>query len=267
MISRSRAGRSPLVFFASVFGLSLPFWLIGALFPHPSVLPMGLPASSFQFVVPMVVAGILVYRHQGRRGLAALSRRTVSVGASARPAWWLLALTAVPAMMAATYGIMALTGNPPRGGHSSLIAIPSLLLLYLVAALGEEAGWMGYAAGPLIRRWGPVASGLTLGVAWALWHVVGYIQADRSALWIVGQCLSSVAIRVLMVWMYVRMSAAVLPAIVMHASINVTQSVFPGFTERPAPALIFGLVCAATATVGIAITARNPLAPIRLIRR
>ena len=65
---------------------------------------------------------------------------------------------------------------------------------------------------------------------------------------IVGQCLSTVALRGLVVWLFHRTGRAVLTAVVIHTLINVAQSVSPGYPQRPAAALAFGLVTAATAT-------------------
>lgn len=240
--TREAASRSPLAFFALLFALSVPFWVAGAIVANPAGLPMGLPVSAFQFVLPLVVACVLVYRRERWSGITALIRRTLSPRGSTRRAWWIPVVALVPAMMAATYAVMRLAGTAPRGSHSPLSAIPVLLIMYAVAAGCEEAGWMGYVFPPLRQRLGPLAAGLLVGVVWAVWHLVGFVQADRSALWIVGQCLSTVAIRVLMVWLFDVTGGIVLSAIIVHTLVNVTQSLFPGFTQRPAPAVVLGVV-------------------------
>lgn len=241
--------RSPLAFFALLFLLSVPFWVAGSLLPDPAGMPMGLPVSAFQFVLPLVVACVLLFRRHGWRGIAALVRRTASPRGSASAAWWVVAVALVPALLAMTHGIMLLADLPPHGPHSPLATIPVLLVMYGVAAGCEEAGWTGYVLEPLERRWGPLAAALVIGVVWAVWHLVAFVQADRSPMWIVGQCLSTVAIRVLMVWLVDSMGGVVLAAVVVHTLINVTQSVFPGYTQQAAPALVFGLVCAGAAAV------------------
>lgn len=249
------AARSPLAFVVWLFVLSVPFWVAGAIVPASGVLPMGMPVSALQFVLPLVVAAALTYRREGRGGVAALLRRTVSPGG--RPVSWVVTAALVPAMLAATYGIMLLAGEPPHGSHSPLVAVPVLLVVYVVAAGCEEAGWMGYAAEPLRRRWGPLTTGLLLGVVWAVWHVVGFVQADRTALWIAGQCLSTVAIRVLMVRLFDATGGVVLTAIVVHTAVNVGQSTFPGYPEQALPAVVFGLVSAFVAAVAVGLSARR----------
>jgi membrane protease YdiL (CAAX protease family) len=239
--------RSPLKFFALLFALSLPFWVAGAVFDDPDSLPMGLPVSAFQFVLPIAVAALLVHREEGRRGIGALLRRTFSVRRFRWRIWWVPVILLVPAMILLTYGLMPLVGAPLDGPHSPLTAVPALLAVFFVAAVAEEAGWMGYVLPPLQERWSALGAGVILGLVWAAWHLVGLVQGGRAPLWIAGQCLSAVALRVLMVWLFNNTGGTVLTAVVVHDLLNVSQSVFPNYPEHPAPAIGFGLVAAVTA--------------------
>lgn len=74
--------------------------------------------------------------------------------------------------------------------------------MYFAEAIGEEAGWMGYAADPLMQRWTALQTGVMLGTVWAIWHVIGDFQAHHPIWWIVGQFVFTIAVRVLMVWIY-----------------------------------------------------------------
>ena len=56
-------GRSPFRFFALVFVLSLPFWLLGAVIPL-ELLP-GLPIGALMAITPLIAASISVYREAG----------------------------------------------------------------------------------------------------------------------------------------------------------------------------------------------------------
>ncbi|MFK0294893.1 CPBP family intramembrane glutamic endopeptidase [Streptomyces sp. NPDC090442] len=236
-------------FFVLLFALSLPFWIAGSVFRGPGLLPMDMPVSAFQFVLPLVVAMVCSRRDEGVRGVATLLRRLFSVPRRGQRAWWVPVVLLVPATMLLSYGLIALAGVPLDGPRESLATVPVLFAVYAVAAACEETGWMGYVLRPLQRRWGVLGGAVVLGVVWAVWHVVGYVQGGRAAWWIVGQCLSTVALRVLMVWLFHRTGQAVLPAVVIHALINVAESVFPGYPQRPVAALAFGLVTAAAATM------------------
>ncbi len=56
-MTRVAAGRgSPLTFIALLAALSVPFWVAGAVFDLSGALPMGMPPSAFQFVLPVAVA-------------------------------------------------------------------------------------------------------------------------------------------------------------------------------------------------------------------
>ncbi|MFI2239766.1 CPBP family intramembrane glutamic endopeptidase [Streptomyces chrestomyceticus] len=238
-----------MTFVALLAALSVPFWVAGAVFDLSGALPMGMPLSAFQFVLPVAVASFLVFREEGGRGVRRLLRRTVSVRGAARPGCWAPAVLLIPALFLVTYGLLSAAGAPPTGPRSPLASVPLLIVLYLVAAAAEEAGWTGYLLEPSRERWGTLGAGLVIGLVWAAWHVVAYAQAGRSAAWTAGQVLGSVAVRVLMVRLYDRSGGVVLTAVVVHTAINVVESVFPGYTEHAAPALVLGAAASLTAAL------------------
>ncbi|GCD38701.1 CAAX amino protease [Streptomyces chrestomyceticus JCM 4735] len=249
-MTRVAAGReSPLTFIALLAALSVPFWGAGAVFDLSGVLPMGMPPSAFQFVLPVAVASFLLFREEGGRGVRRLLRRTVSVRGAARPGCWALSVLLIPALFLVTYGLLSAAGAPPTGPHSPPASVPLLLVLYVVAAAAEEAGWTGYLLEPLRERWGTLGAGLVIGLVWASWHLVAYAQAGRSAAWTAGQVLGSVALRILMVRLYDSSGGIVLTVVVVHTAINVVESVFPGFTGHAAPALVLGAAASLTAAL------------------
>ncbi|KWT62892.1 hypothetical protein ADL21_05585 [Streptomyces albus subsp. albus] len=247
MTSTPANGRSPLAFGTLLTVLSVPFWLAGAAVAGTGALPMGMPVSAFQFVLPVTVAAILVFREEGGAGVRRLMKWTVSVAGTTRRASWATAVLLVPALLLVTYGLITLAGRPPSGSHSPLASIPLLLALYLLAALAEEAGWTGYLLRPVQERYGALGAGLVIGLIWAAWHLVAYVQAGRPALWIAGQVLGSVAVRVLIVRLVADAGGTVLIAVVVHTTINLAQSLFPGYPEQPVPALVYGLLATLTA--------------------
>ncbi|MFK8845812.1 type II CAAX prenyl endopeptidase Rce1 family protein [Streptomyces sp. Ac-502] len=259
MTPAETGSRSPFGFIALLTALSVPFWAAGAVFDLSGALPMGMPLSAFQFVLPVAVASLLLFREEGGRGVRRLVRRTFSARGATRPGCWASAVLLVPALFLVTYGLLSAAGAPPTGPHSPLASVPLLLLLYFVAAAAEEAGWTGYLLRPLRERWGPLGAGLVIGLVWAAWHVVAYAQAGRSASWTAGQVLGSVALRVLMVRLYASSGGIVLTAVVVHTAINVVESVFPGYTEHAAPALVLGAVASLTAAL---VTLRGPGAAV-----
>jgi uncharacterized protein len=144
---------------------------------------MNLPVSALMAVCPLVAAVILVHRAEGSAGVKRLLRRVLDYR---RIGWrWYLPIVFLnPAILLGSYGVMRWLGRPLPEPHVSLVAAPLLLLVFLPPAVGEEAGWMGYAADPLQDRWGALRAGLLLGTVGALWHVVPLVQAHHDTAWI-----------------------------------------------------------------------------------
>ncbi len=90
--------------------------------------------------------------------------------------WYAAALLTAPLMMTAT--LLALSRLSPEFLPAILTAddnaSPLLLGLAvgLVGGFAEELGWTGFAIPRLPRRHGVLATGLTVGVLWAVWHLL-----------------------------------------------------------------------------------------------
>jgi hypothetical protein len=143
---------------------------------------------------------------------------------------------------------LRLTGHAD-GARGSIVTLPLLFVLFLVAAVGEETGWMGYAIDPMRTWWGALVAALLIGVFWAIWHVPPLIQADRQPAWIAWWILGTVALRVLIVWLYVNASRSIVVAVIFHALVNVAMVPLPDYTTRVAPVALFGCLSALAALV------------------
>ncbi len=229
--------RSPVRFALLVFGLSLPFWVAGALAERlGGAFPFHLPISALQFVCPAIAACILISREEVPGGVGRLLKRTFDFQRITHKIWYLPMLLLMPAIMATSYGLILLLRLPLPVPTIPLATLPVLLVVYFVSAAGEELGWTGYATDPLQNRWGALFTGVMLGMVWAIWHVIPYLQAQRAPSWIVWQLVFTIAARVLMVWLYNNTGKSVFAAILFHATINVTYSLFPnnGSAYNPA---------------------------------
>lgn len=76
-------------------------------------------------------------------------------------------------------------------------------------------------------RWGAFLAAIFLGSVWALWHYVPLLQADRSPAWIAWWSLSTVAMRVIMVWLYNNTGKSVFAVALFHAMANIAWQMFP----------------------------------------
>jgi membrane protease YdiL (CAAX protease family) len=125
------------------------------------------------FTGPTLAAFVASWREGGRAGVRrfAAGYRRWRVGLR----WWLLAPVLFPALWLAGYSL-ALGGAPlvrllqdPQ--VLLTVFLPALLLIHLLPALGEEAGWRGYALPRLERTLRPPAASLVLGLIHGFWHL------------------------------------------------------------------------------------------------
>jgi hypothetical protein len=66
-----------------------------------------------------------------------------------------------------------------------------------------------------------------LGLVWATWHTVLFVEAQRSAEYIAWQSLNQVATRVVLVWLYNNTGKSVFVAALFHAMMNLSWQLFP----------------------------------------
>jgi membrane protease YdiL (CAAX protease family) len=99
-----------------------------------------------------------------------------------------------------------------------------LLAVGIVAGSFEEIGWTGFATPRLLARQRPFIAGLSLGLVWALWHVLVDLRQNFSAqgiAWLleffVLYIAALTAYRLLMTWVYAHTQSLLL-AVLMHAS-------------------------------------------------
>ena len=219
--------RSPLKYFLLVFALAIPLWLFGG---RPLLGPSNFPLTLsvlIQPFVPLIAASILVYREEGGgRGVRRLLSRVFDQRRIRKKTWHLPIIFLMPLIYLLTYGLMALTGLTLSGAPVAFLATPILFVAFFVLAIGEEAGWTGYATDPLQERWSALTTSIILGLVWATWHFVPLIQMSRTPTWIAWWTLGTVALRILIVWLYNNTGKSLFAAIVFHAMINLSLSIF-----------------------------------------
>lgn len=225
MRSHSSPERFPWKYFLLVYALSVPFWLLGG---KKLPVPMDLPASSFMWITPVIAASILSYSTGGLYSVKRLLKRALDYKQIGNKTWYIAIFVLVPLIYAVSYLIMRWADLPlPDRIEVPLAAAPIYFLMFLIPAAAEELGWSGYATEPLQQRWGALMAGLVVGLVWQIWHIVPNIQADRSTNWILWHSIYSVALRVVMVWIFNNTGKSVVAAILVHSMDNVSWSLFP----------------------------------------
>ena len=242
--------RSPLKFFLLVFALSLPLWPIGAV-TSLQLLP-GLPVSSLMAFCPLIAASILVYREDKSTGVTELLKRSFDYRRIRGKVWYIPIFLLMPGIAILAYGLIRLLQLPLPTPQFSVLSALVMFFVFFIAALGEEVGWTGYATDPMQNQWNAVQAGLLLGFVWATWHIVPFVQADRSPIWIAWQCFVLVASRILLVWLYNNTGKSVFAVALCHAMINVSWQLFPNHGSHYDPR-ITGLITAFVAVTVIII--------------
>ena len=243
--------RSPLTFFLLVFCLSIPVWVVGPLAERllPGQMPTDLPVSSLMAFCPIIAAVILVRRDEGAEGVKRLLRRAFDYKRIGRKTWYVPILFLWPAVMVLEYGLLKLVGVPLPDPRLPVLMLPLSFAIFFVAAVGEEMGWQGYAIDPLQGRWGALTASILVGIVWAGWHVVPFLQMGRTPAWILWQGTSMVMARILTVWIYNNTGRSVFAAILFHAMNNVATVLLPGYGWPYDPFLALVITAPAAAVI------------------
>lgn len=163
--------------------------------------------------------GLIMYRSGGAglgRFLSRLSPRGVA------PAWWALALLALP--------LVKIAGAVLNGAafNELLVVSPwrevlmiSLFMLFLGPV--EEFGWRGTLLPLVQRRLAPVWGGLAVGFIWAVWHIPAFFVggAPHTAWSLLPFLVGVTAVGVVMAVVYNQTGGSLLPAVVIHWQANI----------------------------------------------
>jgi membrane protease YdiL (CAAX protease family) len=215
----------PWTFFLAVFAVSVPLWVLGGL--SSARLMPGLPLSALMFISTAFIACFYAANTGGTVAMRRLLARSLDVRRIGSALWLFPSLLLMPGVLAASYAIMQVAKLPLPVPAVPWSLAPALLLPFFLAAVAEELAWSATVLGPLQSRFGALPAALIIGVIWAAWHVVPLTQAHQSMSWVLGQSLSTVAFRVVLVWLYNNTGRSVFAVSVCHASFNLAWQLFP----------------------------------------
>ena len=204
------------LYFGFVFVLTAPFLVAGSYLPP---LAAGLPASALAVVCP-TLAALLVTRcfegHEGQRRLIGCTR----LPASKREWHWCALAVSLPiAVTLASAWWQGVSNEKLRLPPLPMFALTFPLVL---GAWLEEFGWSGYATERLVPACGALRSALIIGAVWSIWHYVPLLQVNRPTAWIAWWTLGTVAMRVVLVRIYLRGGRLVWAPTLFHASDSIS---------------------------------------------
>ena len=230
-IDDSKALHQSVAFFALALGSSWALWLPLA---FQDTLGLAIPAGlgTLPMVVgafgPAIAAVILTWRGDGT--VRALIKSPLDW--RQHPKWYFVALFLTPAMIPVGSALYAASG-----GVLDLSVFVQRLPMYpvqfvFVLFLGggqEELGWRGFALPRLQSAYGGTVASLVIGVVWAVWHLPVFAIPASSQY---GQAFLPYAVgvlgfSVLLTWLFNGTGGSVLLAMLFHASINASSTLYP----------------------------------------
>jgi membrane protease YdiL (CAAX protease family) len=153
--------------------------------------------------------------------------------------WALLAMVAIPGLIALSIAVSRLSGKPassdfhlPATGLAlvGLIAVKFLYQMFFFNATGEEVGWRGFALPRLQVLTNPLVAALVIALFWVPWHLFLW-QAEGKPVssgrfW--GEYyLVHALFSLIIVWFYNRSRGSILVAGVAHAAANTAFAFMP----------------------------------------
>jgi len=255
-MSKHRDGLA--AFFALVFGYTWGVAALYALFPGAvgTVSSSLTNASRSMFSNPLLIsavssptlAALTVASFLGRASIVGLIKRLLNW----RIAWyWYVAATAGIAALAFVARIASTFAFGLALPQFSIAQLPAVATASVLdpGPFVEELGWRGFALPRLLDRYNGLTAALVLGTTWGVWHLPAFfisgMPQSQDSIWTFMIIVISTTI--LMTWIVNKARGSVLPAILIHWSINrFVEWHYPG-------AMMSALTFAAAALILVAI--------------
>ncbi len=248
--------RHPIItFFVLTYALAWILWLplvvLRDAIPATQGLVLVLLGSSVPSLLAIVLTTIILGRGALRKMLGRLLIWRVD------PRWYLVVL-APAALAGGMVAFNALLGGPALSVDVPLLTVVITLAFFIFpgSAMGEEIGWRGYALPRLQARRSALSASLILGVIWAFYHLPLFFtgQAFRSPSLFFPFAISTIALSVILTWVYNSCGGSLLLVVLLHATANLPLTLLlePLGSRAMLPALLyFGLLVVAAIVVVI----------------
>jgi membrane protease YdiL (CAAX protease family) len=198
---------------------------------------MNLPVSALGAFCPLFAALILVHKEEKPDGVRRLLRRVFDYSRIKKKLWYIPIIFLMPVIILLSYREMRLSGMSLPKPQIPFASIPVLFIVFFIAAIGEETGWTGYVTEPLLGKWSALKTGIIMGILWAVWHFIPFIQTHHSITWVLWQCFTTILLRIIIVWLYSNTGKSLFAAVVFHDMINVSDTLFPNNGSHYDPAV------------------------------
>lgn len=228
----------PAYFFAVTYTLTWVFWIPAALLKQDHItFSIGVLIALGGIFGKALPAIIIPYLTQGREGWRDYWDRVIDFKRIS-PVWYGVILLAMP-----LFSFLGILTDIATGGSMPaftvalhylgrpLTILPFVLFILLFGPLPEELGWRGYVLDRLQSKRNALSSSLILGILWVIWHlplffIAGTYQHDEVVFgslrfWLCF-VLSTMAVSILMTWVYNNNRRSTLSAVLIHFMLNFT---------------------------------------------
>jgi uncharacterized protein len=235
-------------FFLLVFVLSIPFLILGMIVKGVTeTLPIKLPISALMAFCPLIAAAILVYKKQKIQGVKELLKQAFDFKKITDTRWYVPIVFLMPVIAFISY--LYTKGAIENETQSPILTILLFFIVFFIGAIGEEIGWSGYIINPLQNQFGALKTSIVLGFVWAIWHIIPYSQAGQTWIWIFWQCLSTVFLRIIMVWLFNNTGKSGFGMVLFHTMINLSPFLMPNNRAHYDPFIFCLLLMGVTAII------------------
>ncbi|MBL0358443.1 MAG: CPBP family intramembrane metalloprotease [Chitinophagaceae bacterium] len=198
---------------------------------------------------PLIAAAILVYKKQKKTGVKQLLKLSFDFKKIKDKRWYLPVVLLMPVIALLSFWYMKITGEIVPEPQPSPISVAIFFVVYFIGAIGEELGWSGYITEPLQNSYGALKASLAMGIIWAGWHIIPWSQAHQTTTWIVWQCIGTVFLRVVMVWLFNNTAKSVFVMILFHTMINISPYLVPNYGSHYNPFILAVLLIITTVAI------------------
>ena len=220
-------------FLLLVLLFSIPLWLAASFFDATKIIPVKLPFSALQFLSVLLAAIIVTY--QNGSSVRDLLLRGIDIKRIKNPVWQVGIFLLMPLTVLLSFLLLLWSGANIPDKMTPLLSIPIFLLIYGISGYCEQIGWTAIMTDILLERRTIILSGLIVGITWAAWHIIPFIQTHNTATWIFWQCMYSIIYRVLLTKIYVLTDRSVFSTIATHATYNTAFSLMPYYGSSYTP--------------------------------
>ncbi len=169
---------------------------------------------------PSLAGLIMAGGVEGRNGMLRLLARVIPTW-SGLP-WYIAVIIGFPAVNLVAAWLLTPEFLADLPSWDRLLYLLPLTLVTDTGPLGEEFGWRGFALPRLLQHRHPLAAALILGAIWWAWHLPTFFipTLSQSHLSIPFFLLNSLALSVIMTWLYQRAQGDLLLMILVHLTAN-----------------------------------------------